>query len=265
MLVDPPIFIALDLADRSTAIEMAKEVAPYVGGFKIGPRLCVKYGADMISELAELGQVFVDNKYFDIPSSMEAAIRTTFQGGASFTTVHGTCGPVALKRLAQVEKELCRQREFRILAVTVLTSFHAQTLPVNWSREPIASQVAKLACEVVNSGLSGLVCSPHEVRHLRALFPKSFLLTPGIRFQRLHQDRSQNQQSQSQLQSQGQEQDQDQVRVLGPGEAIAAGASALVVGRPIYEAKDPREAAKKFCEAAKTSVPWPSSLKGGKA
>ena len=228
--MNPPIFLALDLDDRDSAMAMARVVSPYVGGFKLGPRLCMKYGFDFISELTEWGQVFVDNKYFDIPSTMESAIRTTFQSGASFATIHATCGPVALRQLAKLEEELNGQREFKILAVTVLTSFDSGNLPANWCRDPIDRQVETLAREVVESGLSGLVCSAHEVQSLSHKFPETFLVTPGIRFPT--DDRG------------------DQCRILGPREAIEAGASALVVGRSIYQAEDPVAAAKKFCEMA---------------
>ena len=231
--MNPPIFLALDLDDKNVALDMARAVRPYVGGFKLGPRLCVKYGSHLISELAELGKVFIDNKYFDIPNTMESAIRTTFSAGASFATVHATCGPKALRRLAALERELNGDREFKILAVTVLTSFDSESLPVNWSKDSIARQVEQLAGEVIESGLSGLVCSPHEVESLSCQFPDSFLVTPGIRFPT--EDRG------------------DQSRVLGPEEAIKLGASALVVGRPIYEAKDPVVAAKRFCEAVENT------------
>ena len=228
-VLSPPIFLALDLDDKDSAIEMARAVSPYVGGFKLGPRLCVKYGSRFISELTEWGPVFVDNKYFDIPSAMESAIRTTFNAGATFATVHATCGPVALRRLAELERELNSEREFKILAVTVLTSFDSESLPANWSKDPIARQVESLAKEVVESGLSGLVCSTHEVQNLSHQFPGSFLVTPGIRFP---------------TESQG-----DQVRILGPRETMEAGASALVVGRPIYRAENPVAAAKRFSES----------------
>ena len=228
-MLKPPIFLAIDLDEKSMVLELAKSVSTYVGGFKVGPRLCMKYGASLVSELSRLGRVFVDNKYFDIPSTMEASIRATFEAGASFTTIHGACGPVALRRLADVERELNEKREFKILAVTVLTSFDAKNLSVNASSEPIAHQVENLAREVVESGLGGLVCSAEEVQSLRNQFPDSFLVVPGIRFPS--------------------EEKGDQARVFTPSEAMEAGASALVVGRPIYRALDPVSAAQKFFQA----------------
>ena len=225
----PPIFLALDLDDKDLVVEMAHATRSYVGGFKLGPRLFVKYGGSLVRELSKWGEIFVDNKYFDIPSVMEASIEATFQSGASFATIHASCGRETLYRLASLEKKLNKKRKFQILAVTVLTSFHQGNLPVNWSREAILVQVEKLAGEVIGAGLSGLVCSAKEVGRLREKFPDCFLVTPGIRFPEENQ--------------------QEQSRVWGPMEAIKAGASALVVGRPIYKAKNYVEAAQRFFKA----------------
>ncbi|MCB0386025.1 MAG: orotidine 5'-phosphate decarboxylase, partial [Bdellovibrionales bacterium] len=90
--IKSPIFVALDVDDEIRAMEIAEQVEPYVGGFKVGPRLCLKYGSALVSRLATLGHVFVDNKYFDIPNTMEHAIRATFDSGATFATVHAQAG-----------------------------------------------------------------------------------------------------------------------------------------------------------------------------
>ena len=160
---------------------------------------------------------------------MESAVRATFEAGASLATVHAWAGPEALARLAALEAELSARRPFRILAVTVLTSFDAKTLPPHLSAVPIDEQVTALARLVFSSGLRGLVCSPHEAAVARALTPDAYVVTPGIRFpERAGGD--------------------DQKRVLGPAEAMAQGASAIVVGRPIIEATDPASAAARFLE-----------------
>ena len=77
MIQKNPIFVALDVDDKASALKLAHQVKPFVGGFKVGPRLMVKYGASLVEELSELGSVFVDNKYFDIPNTVEYAIRAT--------------------------------------------------------------------------------------------------------------------------------------------------------------------------------------------
>ena len=228
--IKSPIFVALDVDDDQRALDIAKQVEPFVGGFKLGPRLCMKYGAALVTQLAELGHVFVDNKYFDIPNTMEHAIRSTFAAGATFATVHAQAGSEALTRLAQVERELNKERPFRTLVVTVLTSFDQEGLPANSNHQPIADQVQSLSQLAMDSGLSGIVCSPHEVGMVKAIFPNAFAVTPGIRLPDGEAG--------------------DQKRTLGPKEAILAGATALVVGRPIVEAPDPARAAEEFFEAA---------------
>ena len=197
-----------------------------MGGFKVGPRLIIKYGRSLTQALAKMGTVFIDNKYFDIPNTMESAIRASFDAGATYTTIHASCGQEALERLAKVEKQLNSQRPFKILAVTVLTSFADGQLPVNWKNLSISEHVLKMADAAISAGLSGLVCSGHEAKILRKKYPQSFLVTPGVRLEPVEGD--------------------DQKRVLTPQEAIAQGASALVIGRPIVAASDPAAAARQY-------------------
>lgn len=221
-----PLFLALDVNDDGMALDLAEKTKTLVGGFKVGPRLTYRYGAELVRKLSRLAPVFVDNKYHDIPSTVLSALRATFESGATFATVHASLGAVSLREVAQLESELNQQRPFRVLSVTVLTSLNATTLPKNWRAESPVRHVQILAEEVMTSGLSGLVCSPEEVSLLRAAHPGAYLVTPGIRL--ADGDR------------------QDQSRVLGPVEALRAGASALVVGRPIVEAQDPVAAAQGF-------------------
>lgn len=231
-IIDIPLFAALDLDDREKALAMARDLKPYIGGFKIGPRLCMKYGEEFVGELAEVGPVMVDNKYYDIPNTMEASVRATWAAGASFATIHAAAGPEALKRLAEVEEELNKERPFQLLVVTVLTSYEQDTLPPNWIADPIDKQVVALAQSAMDAGLSGFVCSAHEASRLRELCPKSFLLTPGIRFMN--------------------EGHGDQKRVMSPQQAMQAGSSALVVGRPLYQSDDPIAVAKSYHAAVTT-------------
>lgn len=236
-----PIFVALDVDDESSALSLATKLQDYVGGFKVGPRLTYKYGARLIKKLARFGPVFVDNKYHDIPSTVVAALKVTYESGASFATVHASNGGDALKEFAELEATFNRQRPFKILCVTVLTSFNEKNLPRHWAKisSPdvkeksgeqtklaVAHHVYSLAQDVIASGLTGIVCSPEEVALLRNKFKNAYLVTPGIRLP---------------TDAKG-----DQVRVMSPREAIVAGASALVVGRPIIAAANPVRAAKNF-------------------
>lgn len=223
-----PIFVALDVDSKEEALDLIKETRAFVGGFKVGPRLCLRFGESLLKEVARHGSLFVDNKYFDIPNTMEAAVRASFEMGASFCTVHAQAGREALSRMATLEAELSKERPFRLLAVTVLTSFKQDTLPSLVQSTPISEQVMQFAQLAIDSGLSGLVCSPEEVQALRARFPSAFLVTPGVRLS--HEDRG------------------DQQRVSDPCTALRRGASALVVGRPIYESLEPARAAKTYYE-----------------
>lgn len=222
-----PIIAALDVDTREQALKLVDELGDIVGGFKLGPRLCLRYGQEFIREIAARAPVFVDNKHFDIPSTMEAAVRASFEAGASLVTVHALSGKEALQRMAAVEKELSQQRPFKILAVTILTSWDQNSLPSVIKPHLIPQLVTELADLVLASGLNGLVCSPHELDLLQN--KGLYLVTPGIRFS---------------MDALG-----DQKRVMGPRESIQAGASALVVGRPIIEAKNPRATATEYVMA----------------
>lgn len=218
-----PLILALDVDDKDTANKVLDHVGDLVGGIKLGPRLVYKYGAELVSEMAEIAPVFVDNKYFDIPSTMVAAVRASFQAGATLVTVHALAGSEALKELYKLELELNRIRPFKILAVTVLTSWDQNSMSASFHSWSIENHVRSLTQEVYNSGLRGLVCSGHELEYLN--YPGLFKVTPGIRLS-TDQDSSQN---------------EDQKRVMTPKQAIKAGASALVIGRPILQAHKPRE------------------------
>jgi len=229
MNLEPPIFLALDVDDREQALSLAEKTKDYVGGFKLGPRLCMRYGAELVQEVSKYGPVFVDNKYYDIPNTMAYAIRATFDSGASFATVHALSGEEALTQLSGLEARLNKIREFNILVVTILTSFDESTLPPVHKADPINEQVDELVKMSIDCGLNKFVCSAHELEKLKAKYPTAWFVTPGIRFPK--------------------DEKGDQKRVMGPKEAMALGASGIVVGRPIYEAEDPALAAKKFLEA----------------
>ena len=222
-----PIIVALDVDTEKEAFLLADQLSDVVGGIKLGPRLCVRYGHDLIRRMAGRAPVFVDNKYFDIPSTTVAAVEASFEAGASLVTVHAMNGPETLKELAALEKKLDGIRPFKILCVTVLTSFQQEHFSKSFKDESVGWHVKSLSEEVRSAGLSGLVCSAQD---LKVINPDDFfVVTPGIRMD---------------LQDKG-----DQKRTMGPKEALRAGAKALVVGRPILQAKDPREMATDFVMA----------------
>ncbi len=225
-----PLMLALDVDTDSEAFEIAAKLKGKLGAIKLGPRLNMRYGAPLVAKMAEIAPVFVDNKYLDIPSTMEAAVRATFAAGATFATVHAWSGAEALERLAKVEAELNQTRPFQILTVTILTSFNAATLPPGLASESIESHVAKLADLAWTKGLTGIVCSPQELDLLRRRSAQAFLVAPGVRMPG---------------DSAG-----DQKRVETPENAMRSGASAIVVGRPIVEALDPLSVVEKILASA---------------
>jgi orotidine-5'-phosphate decarboxylase len=222
-----PLCVALDVDSKDRAFELANDLKDLAGGFKLGPRLILRYGQDFVQEVSRLAPVFVDCKFFDIPSTMKAAVKASFEAGASLVTIHSMAGEEALKELATLEKELNQQRPFRILAVTILTSWSQNSLPPVMKIAPISQHVKELAQLVTRSGISGLVCSPEELEILSDI--SAYKVTPGIRFV---------------TDAKG-----DQKRIMSPSDAIQKGSSLLVVGRPIVEAENPREALSKYLAA----------------
>lgn len=213
-----PLIVALDVDSEAEADKLVSELAEVTGCFKLGPRLIHRYGERIIQKYSKQAPVFVDCKFFDIPSTMEASVRASFEAGATFVTVHAMAGPTALKRLAEMEEMLNHQRPFMILAVTILTSWDENEFAPNFHSRPISQHVVDLAAQVRAAGLTGLVCSPLELELLKGL--GHYLVTPGVRLEAESAD--------------------DQTRVMTPTEAVQHGANAFVVGRPIIRAADPR-------------------------
>jgi len=215
-----PVMLALDVDTREECHHFSKLLGSQVGAIKIGPRLVLRFGANLIGEMAAQAPCFVDCKFLDIPSTMDAAVRAAFEAGASFATVHAWAGPEALALLAKTEAELNQKRSFKILVVSILTSFHQKNLPPALQNISISKQVEDLVEMASQSGMKNFVCSPHEVKALRTGHAERFLVTPGVRMP-------------------GDEAG-DQVRIMTPQEALHEGASALVIGRSLLKAKDPK-------------------------
>lgn len=219
-LLKNPIIVALDVDDVGRASELVSLLSGKVGGFKVGPRLTLKSDSRLTDLLQKSGVYFFDHKFFDIPSTTAASVRAAFDLGATWVTVHALNGGPCLKELSILQEELRAKRpDFRVLAVTVLTSFTESSLPPIWKRESVESSVEQLAKLASDNGIGSFVSSAHELPALKKNHPYGFFVVPGIR--------PANSKS------------QDQARVATPAEAIKMGASALVIGRPIVEAKDP--------------------------
>lgn len=216
---------------------MAKRLRGLVGLFKIGSQLFTTEGPRIVEKVAGLGSgIFLDLKFHDIPNTVAGAVAAAAKlPRVKFMTIH-TTGGFAMMRAAR-EAVSSKKTRPALLGVTVLTSLDAQAMEsVGLSGTP-ASRALELAKLAKLAGLDGVVASAHEVAAIRqACGPEFLIVVPGIR----PADASVN----------------DQSRVATPSEAIRAGASYLVVGRPITEAPDPRKAAQKIAaEIASAYVP----------
>ena len=239
-----PLYAALDLSSEEQALAIAKQTAPYVEGFKLGPRLLLKNAEGFIKKIRNFTdkKIFLDFKFFDIPSTMLASVQSAYDIGADMVTVHAQAGEKALRELASLEQKLKSKRDFRILAVTVLTSFSQNSLPLTLRSLSISKQVEILADLAVQQGLNSLVCSGYELKFLRKKYPKMYLMVPGVRLN--SKTSLQSATSSSVL--------QDQKRIITPEEALKAGASALVIGRPIYQSQNPAQVCASLQKSLKT-------------
>jgi orotidine-5'-phosphate decarboxylase len=223
-----PVYVALDVPTASQAIELARDLAPVVGGFKIGSELFTSAGPEIVRQIrAAGGLVFLDLKFHDIPNTVAKAVASAVRLDVQMLTIH-TAGGLEMMKAAEASAQQTATQSGRnaplVLGVTVLTSMDSKALSEVGCEATVGKQVERLASLAVKAGLRGLVCSPLEITALRQLLPESVkLVTPGIRT--------------------GAEKADDQKRTLSPREAIEAGADWLVIGRPIYAAPNPRAAA----------------------
>ena len=224
-----PVFVAIDTTDLEYARALAALLKPHVGGVKLGLEFFSAHGPKSVRMFADLGlPIFLDLKFHDIPNTVAGAVRAAAGLGVDILNVHAAGGPAMLK--AAVEAARGVNPKTKVIAVTVLTSLADSDLEAVGQRVPAVEQVARLARLAGDCGLDGVVCSAHEIAVLRAaLGPEFLLVVPGIRPKGADLG--------------------DQQRVMGPQEARAAGASILVIGRPITAAPDPAQAARAIAES----------------
>jgi orotidine-5'-phosphate decarboxylase len=223
-----PLIAALDLPSAEAALSLAQEIAPCVGAFKIGSELFTSAGPDIVRKVRDSGAaVFLDLKFHDIPNTVAKAVASATRLDVQMLTIHASGGSEMMRAAYSAANETAAQLGRRaplVLGVTVLTSANRATLREIGIGVEVENQVERLGELAINSGLTGLVCSPMEIAPLRKVLPAEIqLVTPGIRT--------------------GVEKSDDQRRTLSAQQAIDAGASWLVIGRPIYAAADPRAAA----------------------
>ncbi|MCB9931585.1 MAG: orotidine-5'-phosphate decarboxylase [Alphaproteobacteria bacterium] len=221
-----PVFVALDTTDLAQAEAWAAAVAPHLAGVKIGLEFFYAHGAAGAQRVAAHTPLFLDLKLHDIPNTVAGGLRAVLGHlQPRYINIHAGGGPAMIR--AAADAVATASPATRLLAVTVLTSLDDADLAAVGQQGPAAEQVLRLARLARANGAHGVVCSPAEVAMLRAEIGPDFdLVVPGIRPAGAAV--------------------QDQKRVMTPPDAIAAGATALVIGRPITGAPDPAEAARQI-------------------
>ncbi|HMB72679.1 MAG TPA: orotidine-5'-phosphate decarboxylase [Gammaproteobacteria bacterium] len=219
---DPKIIVALDFPDRQRAVQFSSLVSPEQCRLKIGKELFTSAGPALVEELVDAGfDVFLDLKYHDIPNTVNRAASAAARLGVWMLNVHALGGK-AMMQAAREGVEAVSRRPF-LIAVTVLTSLSQSDLRDIGIETPLPDLVDRLAADAMACGLDGVVCSAREVAALRSsLGDAALLVTPGVRPGWAAAD--------------------DQQRIETPRQAVADGASYLVVGRPITRHPDPAEA-----------------------
>jgi orotidine-5'-phosphate decarboxylase len=228
MLTKDRLIVALDVPGATQARQLVQSIGESASTYKIGKQLFTAEGPQLVRDLVASGRkVFLDLKYHDIPNTVAAAVRSAAELNVSMLTVHASGGSKMLK--AAVEAAAQSSSKPMILAVTVLTSMSDEDLQEIGVSGTALSQVLRLGALARKAGCGGLVASAKEAGELRRELGEGFaIVTPGVRPAGAAIG--------------------DQARVLTPRDAIEAGASHLVVGRPIIEASDPAKAAASIVE-----------------
>jgi orotidine-5'-phosphate decarboxylase len=215
-----PVFVALDMPDLDAARALAARVKTHVGGLKLGLEFFTANGPAGVHAMAELGlPIFLDLKLHDIPNTVAKAVQALRPLGAAILTVHAAGG-----RAMMEDAKAAAPQDTKVVAVTVLTSLDESDLGATGVGGDAHAQALRLAALAREAGLDGVVCSGAEVKAAKAQWPQGFFVVPGVR-------------------PAGGEAG-DQKRVVTPRQALDAGASILVVGRPITKAEDPDQAAR---------------------
>jgi orotidine-5'-phosphate decarboxylase len=224
------LLVALDVESAEEALHLADQLRGAAGGFKVGLRLFTREGPTLVRRLVDSGaRVFLDLKFHDIPNTVAQAVESAVATGAWMINVHASGGVPMMQAAARAAADAA-SRAGRpaplVIGVTVLTSMDAPTLRSTGVERTLLDQVVSLAGLAKTAGLGGVVASPLETEAIRAACGGDFVIvTPGIRGSAAGSEKH------------------DQARTTGPGEALAAGSTYIVVGRPVIAAANPRAAA----------------------
>lgn len=237
--IDQRIIVPLDVPSAPAALDLV-EALPEVSFWKVGLELFVSAGPGLLAELrARQKRIFLDLKFHDIPNTMAGACAAAGCYGVDLLTVHAAAGQAALKAAqaaAIAGAEAAGVEPPMLLGITLLTSIDPSTLALELKIPLEAGNYAlQMAMLVKDSGLGGVVCSPQEASQLRRFLPGDLaLVCPGVRPTWASS--------------------QDQRRTLTPAQALQAGATYLVIGRPITAAPDPAAAFQQICDECAAAI-----------
>lgn len=225
----PLIFCALDTPDLNQAKAWAEQIGPVTGALKLGMEFVNAFGPQGIEAIQKASPdaaLFIDLKFHDIPNTVAGAVRATCNNFApAYLNVHAAGGTAMM----EAAKDACEAKT-KLLAVTILTSLDQDAIRLVGYQHELSDQVVRMAKLTQDSGLDGVVCSALEIEPIRALCGDNFdLMVPGIRPAGANT--------------------QDQKRVMTPQEALAQGATHLVIGRPITGAENPAQAAQDILDS----------------
>ena len=234
--------IALDVETKAQALALADALGDLAGGFKIGSRLFTSAGPEVVRAMVSRGhRVFLDLKFHDIPNTVATAVAAATSLGVWMVNVHASGGVKMMQAARDAAHETAAREGMKapvVIAVTVLTSMSAQALAEAGVHAPVLDHVSHLAGLAKSAGLDGVVASPQETALVRRRCGPGFtIVTPGIRG--------------GGAATSGKD---DQERTMTAAGAIAAGASYIVVGRPIIAAANPRQAAETIASEMKISA-----------
>ena len=234
------LIVALDLPSFKAALALVDALGDAVDFYKVGSPLYTSTGLEAVAELRARGKrVFLDLKFHDIPNTVASAVESAAGIGVELLTLHASGGTAMLRAAREA---LPAGSGPKLLGVTVLTSLSASDVEEAWAKEirSLRDEVTRLAGLAAESGLDGVIASPHEVEPLKRKHGADFLVvTPGIRPTASSAS--------------------DHARAATPAVAIRAGADFLVVGRPIIQAEDPVAATHAILEEIRTAREAPVS------
>ncbi|WP_313534675.1 orotidine-5'-phosphate decarboxylase [Sphingomonas sp.] len=214
------IYVALDTPELEKAKALAQKVRHHVGGIKLGLEFFMSNGRHGVHEMAEIGvPIFLDLKFHDIPNTVAKAIQALRPLNPAILTVHAAGGRAMLE-----DAKAAAPEGTKVVAVTMLTSLDGNDMTAIGLKADPHEQVMRLADLARSAGVDGIVCSGEEVKAAHAAWKDGFFVVPGVR--------------------PADAQVGDQKRVVTPRSAVDAGASILVIGRPITQAEDPDAAAR---------------------